>query len=47
MKIYCSFPTQAQAEQKAKSLRDAGLFAGVQCNPKAKRKIWQVYGPRG
>lgn len=46
MKIYCSYLTKSEADDKARSLRAAGLFAGVRANPRAKRKMWQVYGPR-
>jgi hypothetical protein len=45
-KIYQSFKTMAEANAKAKRLRDAGLFAGVKCNPRAKVRMWQVYGPK-
>lgn len=46
MKVYCSYATLEAADAKARSLREAGLYAGVKAKRRAKRKIWQVYGPK-
>ena len=43
--IYARFGSCQEAETKARELRAAGFFAGVQSNPRAQPKIWEVYGP--